>query len=547
MKQSSNTKTGVIYLIFIAILIIISACYGQFLVSSIGGFKDYGALLPLMPFWMMVTVPLIIVVLYIALAIYATRAKIIKWNVKSAGFTLILVFLFIYMCLLILRSDISPLLSSEFNNVNNTPTFYERIWSIFSFLLGLTTLFAVFVLIKPVKGFKGLMTIILICLLIYALIAIGYSLLTEWDKYLNFDWFDDNYNKPYNEWISSFFTIGNVFGHTVFWGILALTCLAFMFRQYYLVLFAILLFPFVLYSNSRAAVVATVVLGILAYLYVSIRCYSHSKKLFTVLLIINVILIVALIIDSTVYNFIQFKTSEGEIVTLKDLVIKLINNWQEKRLNIIQMVPVSQDNLLFGVGYGLQFIIPRSYGYIFYFHNAIYEVIMIGGIPCLTFYVLMFLLLFYKAIKVIVLKRKYNYFGYLIVSLLPMAIYGMFESHVILMNDSSGTILGFLIVISTNTMMNYELEGYRAIEWKKIRKPHLYHLTYSYEDVFMKGSSDKGIINERAINVITRLYYELSLTSEWKYIVYANPASINVVNYSVKIDTKNKVCKITFD
>ena len=206
MRVESSFKKGFVYLLLASVPIIFSTLYGQLMESNIGGFKDYGTFGSSMSLWLIILIPVLITIYYIALIAFATKSGLLKWNIKHASFLLILVLMVVYMSLIIATKDITHSFSPNFVNSNNLPTFNERLWSIFSFYLGLLTIYNILFLIRPVKGHRLFIVLFCIGIIIFALSSIVYSLITEWDKYVNFEGFDDLYQKPGTSYvIKSFF------------------------------------------------------------------------------------------------------------------------------------------------------------------------------------------------------------------------------------------------------------------------------------------------------------------------------------------------------
>ena len=546
MRVESSFKKGFVYLLLASVPIIFSTLYGQLMESNIGGFKDYGTFGSSMSLWLIILIPVLITIYYIALIAFATKSGLLKWNIKHTSFLLILVLMVVYMSLIIATKDITHSFSPNFVNSNNLPTFNERLWSIFSFYLGLLTIYNILFLIRPVKGHRFFIALFCIGVIIFALSSIAYSLIAEWDKYVNFEGFDDLYQKPdLSLVIKSFFDVANVFGHTVYLGILALVTLSFVFRKYYLVLFSLLLVPFIFYSNCRIALVGTFILYIAYFIYLWIRSFHYCRKLFYVLTIIFAIGLIALVVDFTLYNFIKFDLSDGSEVSLKKVVLDLVKTFYEKRIGILTMIPVTSNDILLGFGYGLQFIVPRTYGYYYYFHNAVYEIFMAGGLPYFIFYLVVFCIVFVKLIMVAIKKRKYNLLGLFLVILSAQIVYGLFESHVALFNDFTGLMLGIFLVAIPNMEAEFALNSYRPVYFNsEIQKSCL---RLSYKELFTQTFAEEDLALKETLEFVKKRVVELNIDETWSFVITYKENDTFLQNAYFKFDSLEHVCYVNFN
>ena len=157
----------------------------------------------------------------------------------------------LYMSILIFTKDYTPYLGEEIYDssvvVGESPTINERVWSIFSFYLSLLTIYAFFILVKPVKHFKAFFYTFLTLIILFCFSSIIYSLIVEKDKIALFDSFSVLFNKE--AYLDSFFGQTNVFGHTLFFGVLSFVALAFLSKHYLLILPSFLLCPFIVFST----------------------------------------------------------------------------------------------------------------------------------------------------------------------------------------------------------------------------------------------------------------------------------------------------------
>ena len=546
MRVESSFKKGFVYLLLASVPIIFSTLYGQLMESNIGGFKDYGTFGSSMSLWLIILVPVLITIYYIALIGFATKSGLLKWNIKHTSFLLILVLMVIYMSLIIATKDITHSFSPSFITSNNLPTSNERLRAIFSFYLGLLTIYNILFLIRPVKGHRFFIALFCIGVIIFALSSIVYSLIAEWDKYVNFEGFDDLYQKPGSSYvIKSFFDVANVFGHTVYLGILAFVTLSFVFRKYYLVVFSFLFLPFIFYSNCRVALVGTLVLYLAYFAYLWIRSFHYCRKLFYILTTLFVIILVVLLIDFCLYNFIKFEMNNGNEISLKKVVCDLINTFFEKRIGILKMIHVSLDDFLLGFGYGLQFIVPRTYGYCYYFHNAVYEIFMAGGIPYFIFYLVVFCIVFVKLIMVAVKKRKYNLLGLFLVILSAQIVYGLFESHVALFNNFTGLMLGVFLVAIPNMEAEFALNSYRPVYFNsEIQKSCL---RLSYKELFTQTFAEEDLSLKETLEFVKKRVVELNIDESWSFVITYKENDTFLQNAYFKFDSLEHVCYVNFN
>lgn len=544
MKVDSSLKKGFIYLLLAIVPIVVSVIYGQLMVSNIGHFSDYGEIVFNLGLTGIILIPSLVTLYYIGLVIFGSKSGLIKWNIQQFSYILMFLAMLAYMAFITFTSDIRSSCNPGYIASHEVATLDERLWGFLSFYLGILTLYNIFCLIKPVKGFKQ--AIVLFCLVVLAfdLVMIAYSLMTEWDKYVNFEWFDDLYDKPsLDKVIKSFFPIANVYGHYLYFGIISLITLSFVFRKYYLALFSLLLLPFIFYSNCRIALVGSFVLYGCYFIYLWIRSFKYSRILFYILTGVIVLACLIVAFDFYGYNFIKFEMENGSEVSLKKLVFDLWETFLGKRLGIIDMIPVTTNNIIFGFGYGNQFIIPRTYGYYYYFHNAVYEIFMAGGLPYFIFTAILFLIVFVKLIKVAKRNHKYNYLGLFLVLLVTQSIYGLFESHVTIFNDLTGAVLSVFILCIPNICANFELNGHKYLYFNsEIQKTCL---NLSYEQLYAIAVTE-DVQYQNVISFVQKLVFGFSLDSSYKFIVTYDPRVKNIGDSDVKLDKEEKVLYVSF-
>lgn len=544
MKVDSSLKKGFIYLLLAIVPIVVSVIYGQLMVSNIGHFSDYGEIVFNLGLTGIILIPVVVTIYYIGLVIFGSKSGLIKWNIQQFSYILMFLAMLAYMAFITFTSDIRGSCNPGYVASHEVATLDERLWGFLAFYLGILTLYNIFCLIKPVKGFKQVIVLFCLVVLIFDLVMIAYSLMTEWDKYVNFEWFDDLYDKPsLDKVIKSFFPIANVYGHYLYFGIISLITLSFVFRKYYLALFSLLLLPFIFYSNCRIALVGSFVLYGCYFIYLWIRSFKYSRILFYILTGVIVLACLIVAFDFYGYNFIKFEMENGSEVSLKKLVFDLWETFLGKRLGIIDMIPVTTNNIIFGFGYGNQFIIPRTYGYFYYFHNAVYEIFMAGGLPYFIFTAILFLIVFVKLIKVAKRNHKYNYLGLFLVLLVTQSIYGLFESHVTIFSDLTGAVLSVFILCIPNICANFELNDHKYLYFNsEIQKTCL---NLSYEQLYAIVVTE-DVQYQNIISFVQKLVFEFSLDSSYKFIVTYDPRVKNIGDSDVKLDKEEKVLYVSF-
>ncbi len=545
MKVDSSLKKGFIYLLLAIVPIVVSVIYGQLMVSNIGHFSDYGEIVFDLGLTGIILIPVVVTIYYIGLVIFGSKSGLIKWNIQQFSYILMFLAMLAYMAFITFTSDIRGSCNPGYVETHpDMVTLDERIWAFFSFYLGILTIYNFFCLIRPVKGFKQAIAIFCILIILFDIVMIAYSLITEWDKYVNFEWFDDLYDKDYDKVIKSFFPILNVFGHYTYFGIVALVTLSFVFRKYYLVIFSFLLLPFVLYSNSRIALVGTFVLYGAYFVYLRIRSFKYCRIIFYILTGLIILGIIIILIDFNAYNFIKFEMENGTEISLKKVLLDLWDSFVNKRLNIIRDTPVTISNILFGFGYGLQFIIPRTYGFCYYFHNSVYEIFMAGGVPYFIFTSIIFLIVFIKLIYVAKTKHKYNYLGLFLVLIFAQSIYGLFESHVASFNDSTGLILGVFILCIPNLFADYELNDCKYYYFNSdIQKTCL---TLTYKELFESNYDNSDYVFQNIISFTRKLAFELNLNESSLFIITFDSRSRTIGHTEVEFDKLENVVYVKF-
>ena len=451
MKQKIKNYYDLIYFLVLFVAIGLSLVYGQILEANIGEYPPYMVFGDPLPLWAIILIPLGISLLY-AFSIYiAYKNSLIDFSKKSIAFIATLTTMFFYMVILVALKDNSHLFG-YFTPPNNGPTINERIYSICTFYLSILMIYAFYALIRRTRNSKLFINLILIGVIIYALISVIYSLTTEMDKYKivfspEFNIFDKNYIG--DNWIKSFYTIGNVYGHTCYVGILSFIFLGILNKQKYLCFFSLIFTPFVYASACRASILSTFILLFILTIYLIYPCFKKSKVIGFSYLSVLLIVFILIFLELYVFKNIQF-TYQGELYSLKDLLKVVLSRMDSERISIIEMCyqNATLRDVIFGFGYGLHLLVPRTQGgYIYYMHNTFVEYFATGGIFYSAFISTFFISSLYKCIKMF--KKKTTLFFYFVAILMSQTAYGMFESIPVLVVNFFGAVFGvyfFLII-----------------------------------------------------------------------------------------------------
>lgn len=464
MEKRKEIK-GIVYLSLIALAVLASLLYGNLLDANIGDFLAYKVFGDSLHISLIILIPVVITLLYIYIIIIGKKNHLIKFNFNHFAFIIILLLMCLYMSVLVLTKDYTPYLGEEIYDssvvVGESPTMNERIWSIFSFYLSLLTIYAFFILVKPVKHFKAFFYIVLTLIILFCFSSIIYSLIVEKDKIALFDSFSVLFNKE--AYLDSFFGQTNVFGHTLFFGVLSFVTLAFLSKHYLLILPSFLLCPFIVFSTCRAAMISTFLTYLFIFIYIYIRSYFKKKWLFFLLSLILFSLLVVIFIDSTIYNFIKFEVGENEYISLYTLIEEIFKTLVSKRFNLIEnILPIyTFKDYIFGFGYGISFLLARTYNkQAYYMHNSLFEIYFQGGIPYLIFLLALYFYVFYRVIRYTKKAKEYRILGYFLIVSFSTGIYGLYESMPILFNDFLGGVTGLLNLLLPLVFIEFNESGY---------------------------------------------------------------------------------------
>lgn len=450
MKVFYKKYFDIIYFSIIFIAIGLTLLYGQILEANIGEFSSFMVFGKPLSLWAIILIPILITCIYGWSIYIAYKNNLLDLSKKGICFISILIAMLIYMTLLVALKDNSYLYSNEFLNTN-IPSLSDRLYSIFSFYLEIMMIYSFYALYKRTQHLRLFIEIILILIGIYALVSIIYSLCVEFDKYVylinNFSWIDKDYGV--DRLIKSFYGIGNVFGHTVYCGALAMIFLGLLTKKYYLGFLCVIFIPFIVFSKSRAGILAMLVFFIAFVILLTIICFRKSFKLgiiyFSILLIISLILT----LESYVFKNIEFEY-DGNIYYLKDALYVYFKGLAKDRFNILSTVlkNATVSDYLFGLGYGISLIPPRTYGYIYYMHNTFAEYLVIGGVVYIIFISMFFIDSFYKS--VLIFKRKPMVLVLFVSLVFSQIFYGLSESIPVLSANFFGAVFGLYFFIIPN-------------------------------------------------------------------------------------------------
>ena len=462
MKEKLKEYCDLIYFFIIFIAIGLSLVYGQILEANIGEFPMFMVFGGPLPLYAIILIPIVITLIY-AFAIYiAYRNKLLELSRNGIIFISILVVMLIYMTFLIAFKDNSHLYSPDFTRPN-VPSINDRLFSIFSFYLSMLMIFAFYFLFKATKHLKLFLEIVLIGIILFALSSVIYSLATEIDKYAYFIENGGIIDKDYSQeaWIKSFYGIGNVFGHTVYCGAITFLYLGYIIKKPWIGAFGLIFLPFAVFSGSRASLISLIIFYAVYLIYLNYEIYKKNKKRGKIYFYILFALIFLFFLELFAFKNIKFE-HDGKIVYLKDLIGMVFENMDEARFSIIRMVYKNANaiDFIFGLGYGLQFIVPRTYGYYYYIHNTFVEYYATGGILYLIFILFLLAIAFKHAIKSN--NAKPYVLGLFISLVFSQIFYGMFESIPILVCDFFGAIFGMYIFLfpKANDLTTYTLKAF---------------------------------------------------------------------------------------
>ena len=480
IKIFINNYKDILFFLLIFVAIGLSLVYGQILEANIGQYESFMVFGAPLPLWAIIIIPIFITLLY-ALSIYiAYKNNLLDFTNKSIAFISVLVIMTLYMTVLVLTKDNSHLFGLNNSNIV-TNSFDDRLFSVFNFYLSILMIYAFYALFVRTKNFKLFIEIILIAIIGYALISVFYSLATEMDKYELIIKEGGIIDKDYQGvWIKSFYGIGNVFGHTVYVGMLSFIFLAMLTRKYWLGIFSIVFVPFIVFSGSRAGILGAFLFYIPFMLYLIYPAFKRKKRLGWTYLGTIVGLVVLFVLEMYVFKFISFEYNETTY-QLKDLFGILINRMIDHRFNIIIDVYENATivDYIYGLGYGIQFIPPRTFGYIYYMHNTFVEYLATGGIFYCAFILGFFINSFSKCLSIV--KTRPCVLAVFISLIISQFGYGLFESIPVLSGNFFGAVFGLFFVVIINLEYQQEKGTMYKIDRLNVFKPK-YNFEFSSED-----------------------------------------------------------------
>lgn len=501
MHKLTSDIRGVIYLSLIGIAVLVSLLYGNMLDANIGEFPQYTVFGATLHISLIVLIPILITILYGYIIYLGKKYHLIKMSVYHFCFIMILLIMMIYMGTLIMTKDYTPYLGSEIEGSNIlvglSPTINERLWSLFSFYLSLTNIYAFFVLIKPVKHYKGFFYFILTLLILFCFSAIIYSLIVEHDKMALFKDFSVIYNKE--AWLDSFFGHTNVFGHLLFFGVLSFVALAFLTKKYIRILPSFLFTPFIVFSASRAAMMSTFIVYVSFFIYLYVRIYFKKKWIFYVISLLIFALFVILLVDGLIYNFIRLPINDNETISIYDLLYDVFISLVTKRFNLIETIlPIYRTiDYIFGFGYGISFLLCRTYNdQAYYIHNSFFEIYFQGGVPYVIFLMAFYVYVLYRVIRYTKKIKSFKILGLFFVSSLSIFFYSLYESMPIFFNDFLGGAASLFLLVLPLIYISEEENGYIELNiarYKEISSKKILYITDLYNEEKLKKSFRKNI------------------------------------------------------
>lgn len=470
MKTSLNFKTflynfGLIFIILMAVL------YGQIYMANVGQFtfdEVFGKALPL---WLGILIPLIYIIAFIYLLIIGNKNYKVFKKTSAILFLIISSILFIYVTCLIAFKDVSHLIKPGYKL--NSMSLNEKIQGSLNFLMSLLNIFIVFFLIKYNKETKITFIILFSLITLYTFTSIIYSLIVEFPKYLNFK-FSYLFNKNYDlsQIPKSFYKIQNVYAHTLFIGIISLTIISLLINKTYVFFFTIILAFFIPFTISRTSIISAMIFYYLYIMFLIIKSLKKHKIICAITVSCYVLLLLLFSLDGYLYEFMFIKIND-KIYHPFDLFIDIFNGWKRDRLSYLEHI-FSRSNVfdwIFGLGYGNGFLVSRSEGFFFYYHNSFIEYISNGGIFYCLFILIILIVSLYQCIKL--RKINFMYLGFFITLFISYSFYSLFESLPIFQNDFPGIVFGVYFTLIPNLMIQKENNKNNQIKTFRLRKEKL--------------------------------------------------------------------------
>jgi hypothetical protein len=441
-KIKSINFRNVIYTFLLYFVIIFTMVFGQITNANDGSFGNGMALSTA------IIIYLIIIGLYALLSFIAFKQKICKFDTKLKISIFIGLFILLYMILIVSLTDYASL--EPFKSGAKEITQLDKVYSIMDFSLLILLIYCCFFLLPKYKEKDLFLRIAAYLVFVFCLIAIVYSLVTEWDLYIEqiqkASFFDKNYS---GAWIKSFFAYGNVFGHLMFIGSLFVTFLAITYKNKYIFLFNIISLIFIFFSGSRTGAIAELILFFLFIIYSIIGLYKKNKIAFYLISTVFIFLLIFLLLDMFCFHLIKIDQTKGEVTTTYTLydIYELFLDSMTSRFKIssdyFNGLPLN--NILLGLGYDINDYYLRAKIGIFNLHNGYTEIFSTGGIVLSVFYLFLFVYLFVLAFKTT--KNKGNNYIYLLIILLPSMIYQLSEAFPAFFTYFGGGVMGILLFV----------------------------------------------------------------------------------------------------
>ena len=528
------------YLYFISLLIplFLTLFYGENLTVNIGDFTSYGnfgfGMDPLFIFGRPFLVSLSYCVpYYLAIqgGLELKRAKIYKFLIVI-GFVLT-----IYLICITSIKDINHLLNPDYL-LNQPPDFeapglLERIHACIAIFLAFVMFVSFIYLYRPIVGYKKILILFLSIIVLIGVSSIIYSLIVEFDSYEHIIGQPIIFDKDYTNFPHSFFDVGNVYGHVLYCGVLSLLMISAIInkRRYaYLSLFFV---PFIYFSCCRAAIYSTLVIYGL-YIFV---CYVVSFKkskirfgIYTALLFTTIFIILA---DMFVFNWFSFTVGEKTYNSL-DFVVFVLNELFSDRIIMISNILKNATifDYIFGLGFGNQYFVTRSYGFIYYFHNTFVETLMTGGIFYFFFNSCLIIATIVKCYKM--RHSRLLLQGVIWTMLVSHSLYSFSESFVPGLPNFCGGFYALMFFVFPEMMyeerkLGYQLEFHPVIrhkpeipvyeeEVKKVKPDKISEIiVQNQDDFYLQGTTSSSSLRKP---IITQSVQNLNTHPQVKHVIH---------------------------
>ncbi len=392
-----------------------------------------------------------ILLVYSVAYFIAIRNRLIDFkNWWTRAFFIVAGVVLIYMTLVVScmsYSDFSPI-KVEFINA------LDRVKSIMDVSLSIIMVFSFVYLIPNFKEKDLAIRIFCYIYLAFTLVTIIYSLATEIDVYgeiLSDPTFitksssDNDYSS-----VRSWFYYQNVFGHVLFLACFVVLLLSFSYKKKRIVLFILIFALFIFVSSSRTALIGYILFRVVYIVYFFCSYFNKNRKVFYIGMGIIAALLILVILETFVFNFItvseDLTTGETVTYTVKDVLIKMFDLYSQRIGLFTDVVDYgySAVHYIFGLGYNINDLVIRKCLGDFNFHVGYLEIYTYGGIFLVLVYLFMTGFLVYKVIKLP--KENRDYIWYMIICAVPYLIYQFSEAFVPFANVFGGGIIAVILV-----------------------------------------------------------------------------------------------------